>query len=248
MPAYPDDHSGITAALGRMPSESSVTAVANRLLNLFTSGSIPAGTRLPPERQLAASLEVGRSAIREALAALEVLGVVDVRPGSGTYLRGSTSELLPQTLRWGMLIGEKTTEELIDVRGALEIYAARLAVGRMSAESLQRLGLHLQRMRSSLDDLTDFVDADLQFHRELAASTGNTVLLDLLQIIRSLLRVWVDRAVADPSEATTAIKEHAAVHAAIVARDADAAASAMAGHMSTAGLRLSALIDGHPGH
>ena len=88
MPAYSDDRSAaIASALAAVPAGSPVSEVARRLLDLFTSGSIAAGTRLPPERHLAATLEVGRSAVREALAALEILGIVDVRPGSGTYLR-----------------------------------------------------------------------------------------------------------------------------------------------------------------
>jgi GntR family transcriptional repressor for pyruvate dehydrogenase complex len=243
MPAFADDASRISDALGRLPSESSVTAVARRLLDLFTSGSIAPGTRLPPERQLAASLEVGRSAVREALAALEILGVVDVRPGSGTYLRGSVSELLPQSLSWGMLIGQRSTQELIEVRGALEIYAARLAAERMSAPSLAALRGYLDSMNAAVHDMHAFVEADLGFHHELAVATENAVLLDLLQIIRSLLRVWSDRAVQDPEAALAALREHTAVFAAIQAHDGDAAASAMAGHMETAGRRLAAIID-----
>lgn len=248
MPAYRDNQSAeIAAALGRMPSGSAVSAVATKLLDLFTGGSIAPGTRLPPERQLAATLEVGRSAVREALAALEILGVVDVRPGSGTYLRGSVSELLPQSLSWGILIGSRSTVELAEVRGALEIYAARLAAENMTDEQLARLTSAVDRMRSSLEQsdpqqLGEFVEADLQFHQELAASTGNTVLLDLLQIIRSLLRVWVDRAVQDPDEARTALEEHTAVLDAISRRDGHAAASAMAHHMVTAAERLTAAV------
>ena len=239
MPAYPNDSSAeIAASLGTLSGGTAVSAVAKRLLEIFTSGDIEPGTRLPPERQLASTLGVGRSAVREALAALEILGIVDVRPGSGTYLRGNASELLPQTLSWGLMLGEPKTLELIEVRGALEIYAARLAATRMTDEALARLGEHVERMRASLDDLPAFVEADLQFHLELANSIDNTVLLDLLQSIRSLLRVWVDRAVQDPEQANVAIEEHAAVHAAIATRDPDAAASAMAVHMRTAGERL----------
>jgi len=240
MPAYPDDSSDISGALTPLTSEKSVSTVATSLLDLFTSGSISPGTRLPPERELAKVLAVGRSAVREALAALEILGVVDVRPGSGTYLRGSTSELLPQSLRWGILIGERSTEELIEVRGALEIYAARLAAERMSEMSVSRLAEHLAAMESSLHNMGAFVEADLRFHLELAEATANAVLLDTLQIIRSLLRVWADRAVQDSEQAEVALREHARVYDAIRARDGDAAASAMAGHMTTAARRLKA--------
>ncbi|MFI5913265.1 FadR/GntR family transcriptional regulator [Dactylosporangium sp. NPDC051541] len=239
MPAYRDDRSAeIGAALGTLPSGSAVSAVATSLLDLFTSGRLEPGTRLPPERQLATTLGVGRSAVREALAALEILGIVEVRAGAGTFLRGSTSELLPQSLGWGMLIGKRRTEDLVELRGALEIYAARLAAERMSPESVARLGEHLRRMRSAGDDIPAFVEADQRFHQELADATGNGTLVDLLRIIRSLLRVWVDRAVHDPAQISLAIAEHDAVHAAIVSGNGDAAASAMAVHMVTAGQRL----------
>ena len=199
MPAYPADSSAeITAALGAMPAGSAVSGVATRLLDLFTSGQVAPGTRLPPERELASTLGVGRSAVREALAALEILGIVDVRPGSGTYLRGTSSELLPQTLRWGLLIGERNTAELLELRSGLEIYVARLAAVRLTDRQLATLGRHVDRMRASVDDLKAFVHADLDFHHALASGVDNKVLLDMLQVVRSLLRVWADRAVHDP--------------------------------------------------
>lgn len=238
MPAFRDPAGDVGDRLTSVASDSAAAAVARRLLDLITSGELEPGTRLPPERQLAATLEVGRSAVREALASLEVLGVVDVRPGSGTYLRGSVSELLPQSLSWGMLIGRRSTTELLEVRGALEIYSARLAAERMPADAVLRLEEHLSRMRVEAGDPKAFVEADLAFHHELASSVDNAVLLDLLQIIRSLLRVWSDRAVEDPDEIQRAITEHTAVHAAIAERDGDLAASAMAAHMHTASARL----------
>lgn len=248
MPVFRNDSSAeIAAALGALPSGSAVSVVATRLLDLFTSGSIAPGTRLPPERQLATSLEVGRSAVREALAALEILGIVDVRPGSGTYLRGTASELLPQSLSWGMLIGERSTTELLELRSGLEIYVARLAADRLSEAELGSLRRHLDRMRESIDDLRGFVKADLAFHHELAESADNSVLLDLLQIVRSLLRVWVDRAVQDEGHARTALDEHEAVYRALAARDGDAAASAMAAHMATASARLSQFTEAEHG-
>ncbi len=240
MPAYRDDTSAeITAALGSLPAGSAVSLVAQKLLDLFTSGAIAPGTRLPPERQLAATLEVGRSAVREALAALELLGVVDVRPGSGTYLRGDTSELLPQTLSWGLLLGERNTAELLEVRSGLEIYVARLAAERLTDRQLASLGRHVERMRDSVGDLSAFVKADLAFHHEIATAAENSLLLDLLQVVRSLLRIWVDRAVQDRAHARIALDEHEAVFRALAARDGDAAASAMAAHMATASARLS---------
>lgn len=241
MPAFPGDRSDeIAAALGALPAGTPVSEVARRLLDLFTGGSIAPGTRLPPERQLATTLGVGRSAVREALAALEILGIVDVRPGSGTYLRGTASELLPQTLRWGLLIGERKTAELLELRSGLEIYVARLAAGRATASALAAIETPLDRMRATVGDLTSFARADLEFHHSLAAAAGNEQLIDLLHVVRSLLQVYADRAVEDETEALRAIEEHDAVFRAVQAGDEDGAASAMAVHMTTASARLSA--------
>jgi GntR family transcriptional repressor for pyruvate dehydrogenase complex len=166
-----------------------------------------------------------------------------VRPGSGTYLRDSASELLPRTLSWGMMLGAPRTRELVELRGGLEVQAATLAADRITDDGIERLGEHLDAMRGSRGELAAFVEADARFHGELALSAGNQVLQELLQSIRSLLRIWADRALEGKRDATTAVHEHAAIFAAVRDRDADAAASAMAAHMTTAAARLLASFD-----
>lgn len=243
MPAYPDQPtSNISAALGSLPTGSAVSAVAKRMLDLFTGGQIAPGTRLPPERELASTLGIGRSAVREALAALEILGIVDVRPGSGTYLRGNSSELLPETLSWGLMLGEPKTRELIELRGKLEIAAAELAAERVTDQALARLRIQVTAMKESLGDRNKFIEADLKFHIEIAKASENDVLLNLLQSIRSLLRIWVERGLQNDGDAQLAYDEHVAVYEAIASRDADRARSAMSHHMSTAGSRLGSTI------
>jgi GntR family transcriptional repressor for pyruvate dehydrogenase complex len=244
VPAYPSRPTDeISAALTAVPSGTAVSAVAKRLLDLFTSGDIDPGTRLPPERQLATSLGIGRSAVREALAALEILGIVDVRPGSGTYLRGSASELLPETLSWGLMIEAPRTLELIAVRSELEVMAGRLAATKVTDDDLRELSLSLERMRETLGDPTRFIEADLKFHLRIAQVAGNKVLLDLLQSVRSLLRVWVERGIRQGDDAQHALDEHTALYEALLARDPAAAEAAMRGHMTTASERLGRVTD-----
>jgi GntR family transcriptional repressor for pyruvate dehydrogenase complex len=235
----------LTAALGgNITSTTAVAEVTRRLLDFFTTGTLQAGDRLPPERQLAASMGVGRSAIREALAALELLGVVDVRPGSGTYLRGQASELLPQALSWGMLIGAPKTRELIDVRHALEVQAARLAAASSNSTDIADLEDQLATMESHVDDdYGAFVVADMHFHQTIAGAGDNALLEDLLQSVRSLIRVWIERGLNDSDEARLACAEHRAVLEALRGHDADAAASAMSTHMDTARRRLLGFLD-----
>ncbi len=217
---------------------SAVSAVTRRLLDYFTSGQIEPGARLPAERELASRLGVGRSAVREALAALELLGIVNVRPGSGTYLKGSVSELLPQTLSWGLWLGQPKTVELVQVRQGLEVQVARLAAEVVTAEQLAEIKATVTTMRANRDNFPVFVEADMRFHQLIAEAAGNSLLQDLLTTVRSLIRVWVERAVDDVAHTRLTLREHTAIAAALSAGDATLAGSAMDQHMVSAGERL----------
>jgi GntR family transcriptional repressor for pyruvate dehydrogenase complex len=234
----------LSAALGgTIKSSTAMAEVTRRLLDYIASGAVAQGDRLPPERQLSSLMGVGRSAVREALAALEILGIVTVRPGSGTYLSGGTSELLPQTLSWGILLHSDKTRELIEVRHGLETQAARLAATHASDAARARLVEHTATMEHSVDDFAKFVTADMLFHQELALAANNVLLRDLLQNVRSLIRIWVERALDDADHAKLTIDEHRAILAAIEARDPKAAAAAMDRHMHSAANRLLATLD-----
>lgn len=218
--------------------ESVVSEVARRLLDYLTSGSIKPGSRLPPERQLATSLGVGRSTIREALAALDLLGIVKIRPGSGSYLVGSHSDLLPQTITWGLLLRQARLLEMVEARQFLEVICARLAAERATPEDVVRLGAHLDAMRVHAHDLGRFVDADVAFHLETAVIGRNSVLSEMLSSVRSLLQVWVERAVRAEGSTTGTLEEHTRVFEAIRAGDPAAAEAAMHAHMDSASRRL----------
>jgi GntR family transcriptional repressor for pyruvate dehydrogenase complex len=102
---------------------------------------------------------------------------VDVRPGSGTYLRGQASELLPQTLSCGILIGASKTRELIDVRHAPEVQAARLAAATSNPSDIAELEDQLATMESHADDdYGAFVAADMHFHQRIAGAADNALL------------------------------------------------------------------------
>ncbi len=102
---------------------------------------------------------------------------------------------------------------------------------------------NLDAMEKNLDHLAAFVEADAAFHKEIATSSGNQVLQELLQSIRSLLRIWVDRALTDEGHAAAALAEHRAIFEALESHDAEAVTKAMASHMTTASRRLLAGYD-----
>jgi len=220
-----------------------VATVTRHLLDELMSGRWRPGDRLPPERTLATQLGVGRSAIREAGAALEILGVLEVRPGSGTYVRDGASGLLQETLSWGLHLSVERTGDLIEVREALEIQAARAAAGRVTDEQLDRLQGHLAAMAANLADYPAFVRADMLFHEQLDEAAGNATLRDLVRSVRALIRVWVERALDQGGHADTTLREHGAILAALQARDPDLAEAAMRSHMVSARQRLSETLE-----
>ena len=226
--------------LGQIPQRTAISGVASRLLTYLTSGETPVGTRLPPERELAASLGVGRSAIRGALAALEILGIVEVRPGSGSYVAGTTSELLPQALSWGMLVNPDSTEDLIQIRTQLETLVARLAAEKRTDEDLDYLAGCVADLAAAGSDVPAFVTADFRFHDRIATIAGNPILQQMLSTVRSLLRLWVDRSVQIGQQMTQTIADHTRLLDAIRAGQPVAAAEAMEAHMDTAAARLRA--------
>jgi DNA-binding FadR family transcriptional regulator len=215
-----------------------VSQIARRLLDEVTAGGRGPGSRLPSERRLAEGLGVGRSAIREAIAVLEVLGIVEVRVGSGTYVRGTVSDLLPQAIDWGLLLGERHTRDLVETRQHLEAVTARLAAQRATDADVALLRHRLDRMREAADSVAEFTEADVEFHLEVARIAGNTVLRDILHSVRALLRVWILRAVGADGDTAATLAEHVAVFEAIELRDPDAAATAMWAHMESASARL----------
>ncbi|MEV7085462.1 FadR/GntR family transcriptional regulator [Streptomyces sp. NPDC093085] len=213
--------------------------VARRLLDhLLTSRRLGAGDGLPPERELAETFGVGRSAVREALKSLSLLGLFEIRQGDGTYVRGATSDLLPQVLEWGLMIGDQTMDELLEARACVEVDLAELAALRRTENDLTALGSHLARMRATHDDPARYVEADLAFHRALAQASHNSALAGFQARLESLVAVWIKQNIRRPGEGKLA--EHDAVLQAVTARNPQAARAAMHAHMASATARLRA--------
>ena len=228
----------------RPSPDSPAVLVARSLLDYLVSGGIKVGQRLPAERELADAFGVGRSAVREALKSLNLLGLVEIRQGDGTYLKRPESTLLPQVLEWGLLLGERQTLELVEARQGIEVMSARLAALRQDDDLLGDLAEILERMRSAQDSPEEFIEADVAFHLRLARGAKNQVVYDMLSSLSSLLGLWVQRVVQATDELSGTYREHEAVYEAVLAADPAAAAEAMNAHMISAAERLEGTIGG----
>ncbi len=214
------------------------TEIANKLLRHLLSGAVKPGERLPPERQLATMFGVGRSTVRDALKLLAHHGVLRIRPGDGTYFQDTPSQLLPQSIEWGLLLGERQIQDLVEARRYIEVIVARLAAERRNEQTIQALAALLEEMQEANTDYARFIEADIAFHKLLSEASGNSVFADVLSRIHLLLRVWIQRVFQDAGETAYSYRRHLAIFKAIEAGDADAAEQAMAEHMESAIVRL----------
>lgn len=193
------------------------------------SGQWPVGTRLPTETELAGTLGVGRSTVREAVRALAHAGLLETRQGSGTFVRSLT----PDT-DWEARLRRAAVLEVYEVREALEVQAARLAAGRRTGSDMTALrdSLAARDRAREIASGEDFVEADLAFHRTVISAAHNRLLADMFDSFAAVLRdalvaVITDRDLGDVRVART----HARLVAAIEAGDAGAAELATRDHI-----------------
>ncbi|MBA2518134.1 MAG: FadR family transcriptional regulator [Chloroflexia bacterium] len=231
---------------GRLPNvepikrEPLATEIARRLVDYLLTGGVLPGERMPSERHLAEAFGVGRSAMREALKALTLLGLVEVRHGDGTYLKRDDSSLLPQVIEWGLLLGEQRTLDLVEARQKIETDIAGLAAARRDEADLtelRRLLARMEQLSHQRGDPREFVDVDVAFHLRVAEASRNTALRDILSGIQALLRVWIGRVIA-AGHREASYQEHVPILAAIETGDVAAAEAAMDAHMRSAAGRL----------
>jgi len=210
--------------------------------HLVRDGHLKPGDRLPSERQLADTLGIGRSAVREALKSLAFLGLIEVRQGAGSYVKEPGSELLPQIIEWGLLLGERKVLDLVEARSLIEVAIAPMAALRRDESDLETIEAHLSTM-SNARNTAEFVEGDIAFHLALADAAGNSVFSDILSSVQGLLRVWVTRVIEAADSNEPFHQEHFAVFGAVAAQDANAARTAMQLHMDHASAVLLATLE-----
>lgn len=234
----PAENHTLPTSLRVAPREPPLAEITRKLLDFLLSGEIAPGDRIPGERQLAEALGVGRSAVREAIKSLSLLGLLDVRQGDGTYLNRSGSDLLPKVIEWGLLLGVPSIVDLLEARAEIEVVAAGFAATRADKDAVKALEDRLEEMRSAGDDVETYMEADIAFHLEVAEASDNEVFANLVSSLRALLRVWVSRVLHHAGETATSLAMHEPIVKAIAAGDADAARAAMRAHMERADRRL----------
>jgi len=220
--------------------------IADQIRTLIRNGEFPVGARLPPERDLAKQLGVSRPSVREALIALEVEGLVEVRIGSGIYVQAPGARNGAKAAgRAGPDDGGATAGpfELLRARYVIEGETAALAAKSAKKGQVQAIEETLDAMKHELEDDKQPLDGDRMFHLRIAEATGNGALVAVVDML------WEDRTgplykqlehhYDSPSLWHSAMAEHRAVLKAIAAKDALGARAAMQRHLNQAYKRFS---------
>lgn len=209
--------------------------MVEKLLSLILSGEWKAGDRIHPERELSQELGVGRASLREALKALELIGMVESRVGDGTFVC-ERFMFLSRPLLWA-IVGDKMTEidELVESRTVLECEIAGFAASRATAEDIAAIERQLNQMKAGVGDANVLLDSDLQFHLAIARAGHNQILFNAVEMIRSLMYQWMLVTLHVPGVSARVIAQHEAILKAITKRNAEAAREAMRSHLADMG-------------
>lgn len=205
--------------------------VVQRILDLVKTGHLSAGDKLPSERDLADQLDVSRPTVREALRALSILGVLEIRHGGGVYVTALNAEELLSPMDFFVSLNAQNMAELFDARIHFEPMLAGLAAERLTDAALARLATLVAAQMADLEDADLFHDTDVEFHKTILEASGN----DFLSRFGKLLQVLGDQGrqafQKRKSIRHQSIDDHQIILVALQARDPAAAQRAMRQHM-----------------
>ncbi|MER7757538.1 FadR/GntR family transcriptional regulator [Kitasatospora sp. NPDC097643] len=186
---------------------------------MIVSGELRPGARLPKEADLADRLGLSRNSLREAVKALSLIRVLDVRQGDGTYVTSLEPEVLLDAL--GFVVDfhqDNTVLEFLEVRRILEPAAAAMAARVMSDEEIAGLGEVLASLGEDAS-LEELIANDLEFHRRIAAGSGNTVLCSLIDGLSGpTMRARIWRGLTEEGAVADTHRQHRAIFDAIAGR------------------------------
>ncbi|MEW5814878.1 MAG: FadR/GntR family transcriptional regulator [Spirochaetota bacterium] len=206
-------------------------AAVEQIKDQIESGKWPMGTKLPSERELAEQLGIGRPSIREALRVLEVMGLIKIVIGQGTFVKEiSTREKHIQVLQ-SMLREDEYVVELLELREMLEPQIALMAAQSVTEEDIKRLEDILDRMENDLNEGNTGVDENIEFHLTLTRAVGNRVLLQTHEFLLRNSRDSLERFFHIPGRLKESLKGHREILKAIKDRNPKEAQRRMLAHL-----------------
>lgn len=211
--------------------------VVEQIKKLIADGTLAPGDQLLPERQLAEKLGVSRTAVREALTSLASLGLLEITPGSGAYVKDTKIHDLIDPLASVMLKEINGIFDILEARQVLETGAAALAAKRAERADLYELQELLRDMENDLNEGRDTDESDSQFHFSVVRASHNTVIINLMTVLMGLMKEYYEpsrkKLVESQEHRKMWAEQHAKIYEAIKNGNPDVATDAVAKHLDT---------------
>lgn len=213
--------------------------VVERIAHVIKERKLSAGERLPGEHELVEQLKVSRPVLREALARLQNMGLVDIQRGRGTFVGSATSLAnCVRLLRSAVTISPQELRSYAELRSAIEVQAARQAAERATDEDVAELSELLKRLDDDELPYAEALELDFQFHRKLLELAGNPLMQNMMEVIYEFVLTQMARTTPSPRDNQFGRRLHKAILSAVRNHDPDAAAKAMQQHMQAVLKRL----------
>jgi GntR family transcriptional regulator, transcriptional repressor for pyruvate dehydrogenase complex len=213
------------------------TQATEYLERLIVEGGLEEGAALPSQAEIAAQLGVSRLVVREATKTLEARGLIKAQQGKRLVVAAISSAPLRHFFELALRRDADAAVELVEARKAIEVHTARLAAQHATDADVEALAGCLEGLGKA-ETLEDFVEADIGFHAVLAKTSRNSILAELVTALEEPLRASrvksVQGALKRGASLESSVDAHRAIHAAVSARDPEAAAAAMTRHLNEA--------------
>lgn len=206
--------------------------LVEQLRAYIVEAGLSVGERLPAERELAERLGVSRASVRQAIVALEVQGIVEVRHGEGAFLRTVRADTMPMT---DLMELQRRLPDILDAREAIEVKLAALAAQRRDAEDISACSAALAKMEKEIagGDLGEVGDQD--FHRSVVSAAKSQLLARMYDVLVDDIATSRHESLSQVGRPHASLEQHRRIFEAIKAGDGAAAADAMREHLKTVG-------------
>jgi len=214
--------------------------IVRQVKAMIAEGRLRSGDRLPPERDLAEKFLVSRTSVREALRALESLGLIEIRPGEGTFVREVSIDALVEPLALVMVSQREAIGELFEARRLLEPAIAALAAERATPDEVQEMTRILEEQAKEVAGGKTGFAQDAAFHAAIGVAARNRAITRVAQSLMDLLAQSREESIGTPGRPTRSHEDHRRILAAIKRRDREGARTAMLDHLEA----VEALVSG----
>lgn len=206
----------------------------------IVENQLRAGDALPSEGQIAQNMGVSRSPVREAVKALQSLGIIEAKQGEGLFVREWNLDPVLETLNYGMRVSPTALRELYEIRTWLEISVIDNVVTNITEEELIELDIIMLRLQQAIKAEDAYTHLDKEFHETLLGVSRNETLVKLFNAFWLAFDNYGDEILVS-KDYERVIREHKAVLDAIKKRDAQLAREMLAKHFEAFGERVSNL-------